>query len=372
MGSRRCWARVDLGALRHNLDQVHRHAPGTRVMAALKANAYGHGAVAVVRALDRADSFAVATLAEAIELRQHGVTRPIVLLGGLLADDDLYRAVEMNLQLVIHDFHQLSRIEQAPRAHEAMVWIKLDSGMHRLGFAPEEVSAILHRLASLPRLRVQGWMTHFASADERHNPATVRQIASFRQALVDIGGARSLANSAGIVAWPDSHADWVRPGIMLYGASPLADRSAAEIGLKPVMTFCSRLLSIRSLAAGEPVGYGGRWVAPVATRVGVIAAGYGDGYPRSAPDGTPVLLRGRRVALAGRVSMDLLTVDLRGCDDAEVGDEVVLWGEGLPADEIATQAGTIAYELFCGLGRRVELEYLGEYSGEYSGEYLGS
>lgn len=355
--SRRCWATIDLGALRHNLNKVHHYAPATRVMAAIKANAYGHGLVQVAQALDAADAFAVATLAEALALRQSGIEKPIVLLGGVMDASELDVVVRHDLQLVVHDARQLGLIEATDCAQSLAVWIKLDSGMHRLGFASTEVPALQNRLAALPNLRIQGWMTHFASADEVDNPATRRQINCFQQALEGISGARSLANSAGIVAWPDAHAEWVRPGIMLYGASPLVDQSADALGLKPVMTLRSRVLSIRELSAGEPVGYGATWITPTRMRIAVLAVGYGDGYPRHAPSGTPVMLQGRRLPLVGRVSMDLVTVDLRGCEDLREGDEAVLWGLGLPADEVARMSGTIAYDLFCGLSRRVEFEY---------------
>jgi alanine racemase len=355
--SRRTWAVIDLGALRHNLRKVRQYAPAARVMAAVKANAYGHGAVAVARALGEVDALAVASLPEAVELRRAGIRQPLVLLGGVLDADGLYLAAEHDLQLVVHDFRQLALIEGADCAHTAAVWVKLDTGMHRLGFPVDAVAEVSRRLTALPGIRFQGWMTHFASADEAGNPCTLRQIELLQRAIEGRPGARSLANSAGIVAWPDSHADWVRPGIMLYGASPVAGRSADDFGLRPVMTLSSRLLSIRELPAGEPVGYGGTWTTPERMRIGVLAIGYGDGYPRHAPSGTPVLIGGRRAPLAGRVSMDLITVDLRGCSDAREGDEAVLWGKGLPADEIAQAAGTIAYELFCGLAQRVEFEY---------------
>ncbi|HXG27255.1 MAG TPA: alanine racemase [Nevskiales bacterium] len=357
--SRRSWAVIDLDALRHNLVRVRERAPRARVMAAVKAEAYGHGAVEVARALD-ADALAVATLGEALELRQAGIGRPIVLLGGVLDTDELHTATGQDLQLVVHDFHQLGLIERSACAHTAAVWIKLDTGMHRLGFESGAMPELCRRLAALPALRLQGWMTHFACADETDNPATCRQIETFRQMTAGLPGARSLANSAGILAWPDAHADWVRPGIMLYGASPLAGCSAESLGLRPVMTLRSRVLSIRELPAGEAVGYGGSWITPERMRVGILAIGYGDGYPRHAPSGTPVRVGGRRTQVVGRVSMDLLAVDLRGCDEVREGDEAVLWGEGLPADEVAAAADTIAYELFCAVRRkRVEYVYAG-------------
>jgi alanine racemase len=314
--------------------------------------------VQVARALEPADALAVATLPEALELRRAGIGKPVALLGGILDGDELYRAVEQDIQPVIHDFHQLELLESASCAGTASVWLKLDTGMHRLGFPPEAVPAVARRLAAMAGLRVQGWMTHFASADDPGNPLTGRQVGTFMRALDGVGGARSLANSAGIVAWPESHADWVRPGIMLYGGSPITGRRADALGLRPVMTLRSRVLSIRKLPAGEAVGYGGRWTASGPARIGVLSIGYGDGYPRHAPDGTPVLVGGHVVPLAGRVSMDMATVDLSGRDDVRVGDEAVMWGDGLPADEVAGFAGTIAYELFCRLTPRVRREYL--------------
>lgn len=357
--SRRAWAVIDLGAVRHNLEKVRQHAPNAKVMAAIKANGYGHGAVEVSRALAGADALAVATIEEGLQLRTAGLTKPIVLLGGVLDADALLLAVEQGFHLVVHDFYQLALIEQQPVAHTLPVWLKLDTGMHRLGFAPAALPLLKQRLASLPQLRIQGWMTHFASADDSSSPVTSKQIEIFHSLLDGMAGARSLANSAGIIAWPASHADWVRPGIMLYGASPLIGQPAAKLGLKPAMTLHSRVLSIRELPAGEAVGYGGTWTTPERMRVAVVAIGYGDGYPRHVPSGTSVLIRGRRVPLVGRVSMDMITVDLRGCDDVREGDAVTLWGDGLPADEVAFAAGTIAYELFCGLGSRVGIEYRG-------------
>jgi alanine racemase len=355
--SQRSWAVIDLDALRHNLGKVRQYAPGTRVMAAVKANGYGHGAIRVAQALSGADALAVATLEEGQQLRQAGIQQAIVLLGGVLDKDMLVTAVEHGLTMVVHDFHQLALIEAEPRAQAAAVWLKLDTGMHRLGFAPEAVNELARRLRQLPRLRVQGWMTHFASADDCASPATQTQIQVFQTALAGIDGARSLANSAAIIAWPAAHADWVRPGIMLYGASPFPDRSAAALGLKPVMSLHSRILSVRELAAGEAIGYGGTWITPEPMRIAVLAIGYGDGYPRHIPNGTPVLVNGHPASVVGRVSMDLLTVDLRGCETAQVGDIATLWGAGLPAEEIAAAAGTIAYELFCDLSARVAVEY---------------
>ena len=328
-------------------------------MAAVKANAYGHGAVAVARVLDAADAFAVATLGEGIELRRAGIVQPIAFLAGPVDSDELNAAVDNNLELVIHDPQQIALLEANACARATTAWVKLDSGMHRLGFALERTPDIRSRLSGVQGLRIAGWMTHLANADNLADGYTHTQIQRFNGALEGDSLPRSIANSAGIIGWSESQSDWVRPGIMLYGSSPFADRSAEAIGLKPVMTLTSRIMAVRELPAGEPIGYGGEWITPERMRIGIVAIGYGDGYPRHARSGTPVLLRQRLAPLVGRVSMDMIAIDLRGHDDAQVGDEVILWGEGLPADEIAAAADTIAYELFCGVNQRVQFDYIG-------------
>lgn len=351
--SRRVRATVDAAALRHNLARVRDYAPGRRVAAAIKADAYGHGLLYAAAALTDADAFAVATVEEALQLRWGGVHHPLIVLSAVRDAGDFAVCVEHGLQPVLHDSSQFDML--ANREGPGLdVWFKLDTGMHRLGFPPEEARALYRRLQTLPAMRLAGWMTHLACADDPDDPATQVQVERFNDALADLPGERSIANSAGIVAWPASHADLVRPGIMLYGGSPLIGRNGPEFDLRPAMTLNAPLIARKRVAAGEAIGYGATWRAPEDMPVGVIAIGYGDGYPRHVPSGTPVLLRGRRVPTVGRVSMDLIGVDLRTCPDAEVGDSAVLWGEGLPADEIARRAGTIAYELFCRLTSRVE------------------
>lgn len=355
--SRRARATVDAAALRHNLARVRDYAPGRRVIAAIKADAYGHGALHAAAALADADAFAVATVEEALQLRWGGVRHPLIVLSAALDADDFAACAEHGLQPVLHDAAQLDALA-SHGGHGMEAWFKLDTGMHRLGFPAEEAPALYRRLRELPEVRLAGWMTHLACADDPDDPATDAQVKRFHAALADLPGERSIANSAGIVAWPDSHADNVRPGIMLYGGTPLIGRDGPEFDLRPAMTLTAPLIARKRLAAGEPVGYGATWRAPEDMPIGVIAIGYGDGYPRHVPSGTPVLLRGRRVSTVGRVSMDLVGVDLRDCSDAEVGDTAVLWGEGLPADEIARGAGTIAYELFCRLTSRVEFVHV--------------
>jgi alanine racemase len=350
-------AQISLANLRHNFSRVVQAAPHARVMAIIKANAYGHGLVQVAQALDKADAFGVVSLEEAIRLREAGCDRRIVLLEGLFSAEDVALICGYGLDIVVHALHQVELLERARLSRKVDCWLKVDSGMHRLGFAPQEVPAIAQRLSALQGAGTLRYMTHFACADETGSSATSAQLACFNDVTRGISSQRSLANSAAILSWPDTHADWVRPGIMLYGSSPFTDRSAADLDLKPVMTLRSELIAVRARRKGDAIGYGGDWVCREDTRIGVVAMGYGDGYPRHATGGTPVLVNGRRAALAGRVSMDMLCVDLGADAHAHAGDEVILWGDGLPVDEIAQQSGTIAYELLCGVNRRVCYQY---------------
>ena len=355
--SRPVRARVGLDALRSNLELARHTAPYSRTLAVVKANAYGHGLVPVARALVRADAFGVAGVEEAIELRRAGIKQPIVLLEGCFHTAELDDVVRHGLSLVIHAPHQVEALATAVPVGPVRVWIKLDTGMHRLGFAPAALGAVRARLQALAGVEVVGLMTHFACADDRTDPATRRQLECFGEAARGVGGEYSLANSAALLGWPESHADWVRPGLMLYGISPFLDDTAADQGLTPAMTLETELIAIRECAAGEAVGYGGAWVCPETMPVGVAAIGYGDGYPRHAPAGTPTRVDGRPAQLIGRVSMDMITLDLRGLPEARVGSRVTLWGEGLPVELIARQAGTIPYELVCAVTARVPLIY---------------
>lgn len=355
----RVTATIDLAAIQHNLAQVRRYAPQSKVMAAIKARGYGHGAVQVARALEAAkvDAFAVAAMEEAVQLRQANISTPITLLEGILSAEEATLAVNESLSMVVHDHWQLALLEALPENSEVSLWFKLDSGMHRLGFPLQDVPRLVETLKRHPSWRFLGWMTHLASADEPNNPATDEQVERFNTALEGLSGARSIANSAGIVAWPGTHADWVRPGLMLYGASPVPGRSALDLGLKPAMTLESRLIAVREYDAGEAIGYGQTYRCPERMPVGVVAIGYADGVHRSLPNGAPALVNGIEVAVAGRVSMDMITVDLRKAPSAKVGDTVRLWGEGVPVEVIAKDAGTLAYELFCGLTQRVQFIY---------------
>lgn len=345
---------INLAALRHNLQRVRSFAPNSRVMAAIKANAYGHGLERVAMALPDCDSFGVACIDEGLELRAVGVKQSITLLEGFYHDDELPLVEQYDFELVIHQAAQLEMLARHRFRHPVRVWLKIDTGMHRLGVAPEEAAELWQRLCAHGALQPIGQMTHLACADEPGNLHTQTQLNCFAASTNGLSGLKAIANSAAIVAWPQTHVDWVRPGIMLYGVSPILGGRAEQHGLKPVMTLRSELIAVRQVAAGEAVGYGASWRCPKDMPVGVVAVGYGDGYPRHAISGTPVLLNGREVPLIGRVSMDMLTVDLSSQPEARIGDPVVLWGEGLPIEVIAEHAGTIPYELLCGITRRVE------------------
>ncbi len=352
-------AQIDTRALHHNLQVVCQLAPGARILAVVKANGYGHGLLRAAQTLKEADAYAVARIEEALLLRCGGIVKPVLLLEGFFGAEDLPVLAANNLQTAVHSWEQLEALEQVELPQPVVCWLKLDTGMHRLGVRPEEAPAFIERLARCQNV-VQPFnlMTHFCCADEPDSPVTGQQIALFNRLCAGLEGQRSLASSAGILAWKEAQADWVRPGIMLYGASPFAELDAAAHGLQPVMTLKSCLIAVRHHKAGESVGYGASWTSPRDTRLGVVAVGYGDGYPRMAPSGTPVLVNGRRVPLVGRVSMDMLTVDLGPDARDRVGDEAILWGRGLPVEQVARHIGTIPYELITKLTARVNMEYL--------------
>ena len=353
-------ARIHLDAVRQKYRYARQLAPGTRALAVVKANAYGHGAVPVARRLaEEADGFAVACVDEALELRESGIRNRILLLEGVFAPDEIALADRAGLDMLVHCRAQLDWIRASRPSQPLRCWIKIDSGMHRVGFAPAEFPAVRAALADCPQVGELAAMTHFARADEPDSDYTARQLDAFAGALADARLPTSLANSAAILAWPQAHGDWTRPGIMLYGASPFAQPHPLAAELRPAMTLESAIIAIRDLPAGEPVGYGGRFVCPRPTRVGVAAIGYADGYPRHAADGTPIAVKGRLTRLIGRVSMDMITLDLTGMDEVRIGDPVELWGGLVPAAEVAAASDTIAYQLFTGVGRRVPLRYEG-------------
>ncbi len=350
-------ATIDSQALRHNLDVVRRLAGTTAVMAVIKANAYGHGLVPAALALDAADALAVARLAEALTLREAGVRTPLVLLEGVFSSEELEAAARLRLQLVVHSPGQLELLAAWRGSYRFSIWVKVDTGMNRLGFRVEEFAAVWERVQQLRSVAARPrFMTHLAAADEPGSELTRLQLERARRLMTGLGAEASLANSAGLIVWPEARADWVRPGLMLYGMSPFPDRTATQLGLEPAMTLRTQLIAVRELAAGETVGYGASWRAERPARIGIAAIGYGDGYPRHLGSGTPVLVRNRPVALVGRVSMDMIALDLTTLDAAP-GDEVVLWGKGLPVEGVAARAGTIAYELVCGISQRVAIDW---------------
>ena len=327
------------------------------MVAVIKANGYGHGQLRVARALATADAFAVACIEEALTLREGGIHKPILLLEGVFEAAELPLCSRFDLPIVVHDLSQVEMLEHVHLERPLTVWLKIDTGMHRLGITPEQALAVWQRLRECPAINPAILlMSHLARADERDADYTLQQLRVFREISRLLPGERSLANSAGVLGWPQTHFEWVRPGLMLYGVSPFTDTLAEEEGLQAVMTLSTRLIAIKRLRRGDPVGYGGIWVCPEEMDVGVAAIGYGDGYPRHAPSGTPVLVNGRRAGVAGRVSMDMLGIDLRQHPDARVGDPVILWGRGLPVELIARAADTIPYTLLCGIAARVHVQ----------------
>ncbi|ENG6107263.1 TPA: alanine racemase [Serratia liquefaciens] len=352
---------IDRRALRHNLQQVRRQAPQSRLIAVVKANAYGHGLLETAHTLQDADCYGVARIGEALKLRSGGIVKPILMLEGFFSAEDLPVLVANNIETAVHSIEQLEALEQATLARPVPVWMKLDTGMHRLGVRPEHAEAFYQRLSACRNVvQPVNIMSHFSRADEPSSDATLKQMQCFEQFARGKPGQRSIAASGGTLLWPDAHNDWVRPGIILYGVSPMEDANGSQFDLQPAMTLKSNLIAVREHKAGESVGYGGTWVSEGDTRLGVVAMGYGDGYPRSAPSGTPVWLNGREVPIVGRVSMDMMSVDLGPNATDKVGDEVVLWGRELPVERIADCTGISAYELITKLTQRVAMEYIGE------------
>lgn len=361
--SRATRAQINLSALRHNLN-IARQTSNARQLAIVKANAYGHGLVQIAHALSAADGFGVATLDEAIQLRESGVYKPIVLLEGFNRASDLNLIYAYDLQPVIHCQPQIALLAEHAK-HPLKLWVKVDSGMHRLGFAPDELTKVYTHLSAMACVQAPiNIMTHLACADDRQSSYNMEQIQRFDRALQGLAeqpqGNISIANSAGTLGWPTSHRDWVRPGIMLYGSSPFLNSQASAHDLRPVMTLKSEVIALHDFRQGDAIGYGQAYICERDMQVATLAIGYGDGYPRHAGNGTPVLLKGQRATLVGRVSMDMISVDVSHIPDVMLGDEAILWGEGLPVEEIAECASTISYELFCGITSRVSFEYLDE------------
>ena len=353
-------ATIHLDAMQHNLLRARAEAPHARIWAVVKANAYGHGLERGMRGFAQADGLALVETENALRLRELGWTKPILLLEGIFDAQDVPMLAEHNINSAVHNIEQVKMLEYTQLYRPIDVHLKMNTGMNRLGFRPDEYAAAYKRLRAIPGIRNITLMTHFANADELEHPrlSIAEQVRRFRAGAEGLEGQRSLSNSGGVLHQAELakelHNDWVRPGVMLYGGTP-GGASARDYGLLPTMTLKSELIAIQRIAAGDTVGYGSRFVAEAPMTIGVVACGYADGYPRHAEHGTPVLVDGVRTRLVGRVSMDMMTVDLTPVANARVGSKVVLWGDGLPIDEVAASAGTIGYELMCALAQRVRV-----------------
>ena len=363
--SRPTAAIIDLQALRHNYGLAESLAPNSQTISMVKANAYGHGAIEVATALaSMAPAFGVACIEEAIALRDANISQPILLLEGTFTADEVTQAEHHNLWLMVENQPQLDAILAADLSHQIKVWLGVDTGMHRLGFQPEDLAAAYSALKASPNVHDEIVVTsHFACADDLNNSATSQQIATFDNSLprdsTPAMPMTSLANSAAILAWPEAQRDWQRPGYMLYGNSPFAEPQANADQLQPVMSFESAVISVREIPAGDSVGYGANWTAQRQSHIATVAVGYGDGYPRHAPNGTPVLVNGVKCPLVGRVSMDMITVDVTDLVNtrAKIGDRVILWGPALPVNGVAAACNTIGYELLTRMPDRVPRIY---------------
>jgi alanine racemase len=349
--SNQATAIIDLDAIRYNFDQIKQRAPGSKVMAVIKADAYGHGASKVAQALDTADAFAVSRISEAVKLRESGISQPICLLEGVNDPEELDLASVYELQVVLHNWEQLELL--ATRGARRNLWVKVDTGMGRLGFSAEETPSVLQKLG---RQELLGLMTHLADAGDKRSITTGQQIAEITSLAnsLNVPGSDvlNIANSAGVLALHHPPGDWVRPGLMLYGASPFDDLDPIS-SLHAAMSFVAPVIAVRAIRQGQSVGYGGIWTADKDSTIAVIAAGYADGYPREIEQSAPVLVNGVRYPLVGRVSMDMICVQLNTAHSVKVGDRAILWGDDLPVEEIADKAGTIPYTLLCGVTERV-------------------
>ncbi len=358
-------AHIDLDALRHNYQLACRCAPQSRSVAVIKADAYGHGALACARALEAdVPAFAVACIEEALSLREGGIQAPIVLLEGIFSAEELALVDQHRLWISVHSAWQVEALLAYSPRQPIPVWLKVDSGMHRLGFSPEQAPSVWQRLVDAPQVTALHLMSHFANADAQDPSYFNRQMRVLQGLAAELKAPLCLANSPATLAWPAAHGDWNRPGVMLYGSDPLEVANDITCQLRPVMSLRSEIIALRELDTGEQVGYGGRWKAARPSRIAVVAAGYGDGYDRHAVDGTPVLVNGQRCPIAGKVSMDMLTVDVTDVPDAAIGSDVVLWGAAsngavLPVDEVARYCDTISYTLLTGVLPRAPRRYHG-------------
>jgi len=353
---------IDLNILRNNFDIIKKMAPHSKVLAMVKRNAYGHGAIKVAKTLEsKADAFGVACLAEAINLFDAGIKKPIMLLKGFLDEEELLIVDKCKFETVIHNEEQLNLIEKTKLTNPLHVWLKIDSGMHRLGFQRSLAEKAYQRLIGNKQVvKPFKLMTHMSDADCPERPKTANQLAEFFRITTNFQGEKSIANSATIITHKDAHADWIRPGITMYGCSPFADKTVLEYGLEPVMTLESSLITIQNLAPGETVGYGSTWTAPEQMLAGIVNTGYGDGYPRISVTPPEVMINNKTAKLIGRVAMDMMNIDLRTVPNAKVGDRVILWGKDFPIENVAPHLGTVSYELFCQLTARIVYKYINE------------
>ena len=353
------YALINLDAIRQNVKKVREYVPNAKIMAVIKANGYGHGLLLMAQALNNVDGLAIARISEGIFLRKSGVKSKLLILSGFFSERQLNDIVEYSLDVVVHSVQQVEILKKYLGQPKISIWVKINTGMNRLGLSSAEFAIAYQELTALPNIKQPiTLMTHLSNADDMKSPVTQQQIQLFNKTVGNISDEKSIANSAGIIGWPDSVTNWVRPGLMLYGVSPFLKGYGKELGLNPVMSLHSYIIAVKNIAAGESVGYSGNWVSRKQTRLGVVCVGYGDGYPRYAKEGTPVLVNNERVPLIGRVSMDMITVDLSSQKNVIPGDPVTLWGDGLAVEEIAKYADTIPYTLLCGITKRVKFSYV--------------
>lgn len=349
---------IHQASLRHNLGVVKSLTPQSKIMSVVKANGYGHGLIHAAHGLKESDGFAVLSLNEAIDLREHGFEQEILLLEGVFESYEISIAAKMNINLVVHNLHQLKMIDDAKLKYPIDVHFKINTGMNRLGFNPQDTKEILTSLQSKSYIKSITLMTHFATADE---PKGVDwQLNIFNGIANQFNFSRSVANSASILNFKNTHLEWVRPGIMLYGASPIVGKKANIFQLKPAMQLKSKIIAIQHLSKGDSIGYGESFKAQNDMRIGVVACGYADGYPRHAPSGTPIYVAGKKTSTVGRVSMDMLYIDITNISEASISSEVELWGEHIPVDDVAEKSGTVGYELLCAISasKRVPIEVI--------------
>lgn len=348
---------INIPALRHNFQQIKEKTANRAVIAMVKANAYGHSIEHIVTALPQADAFGVASLGEGLLIRAAGIKKPVVLMQGVIDQEELTQAILQRFDLVIHCTTQVNLLKRCKNIEPITVWLKIDTGMNRLGFEPSEALFMYHELLQCEAVRKPiGLMTHFAEADNLTSPMTTKQLALFKEITQNLAGPRSIANSAGILNWPESHADWVRPGILLYGVSPFPNHCGKDHNLLPVMNFSTHLIAIQRVRKGECVGYSSTWAASEDMLIGVAGLGYADGYPQFTKNGTPVYINGTICPIVGRISMDMMTIDLRQHPNPQIGDKVILWGEQLPIETIAQHCGTTPYELLCRVTTRARVK----------------